>query len=72
MLGHYTILRLDAAEHSILDAARAAHLVFINGLVPTHGERANASHPLALLRAGRERPRYRRAADERDELASPT
>ena len=32
-------------------------------------EHSNPSHPLALLRARRERPR-RRAADERDELAS--
>src|SRR5262249_30937025 len=30
---------------------------------------AAAPHPLALLRAHRERPRDRRAADERDELA---
>src|SRR5262249_3802509 len=36
MLSHYTIMRLDAAEHSILDAAGAAHLVFTGGLVPTH------------------------------------
>src|SRR5262249_53828864 len=32
---------------------------------------ANASHPLALLRARRERPCDRRAAQQRDELAPP-
>src|SRR5262249_1351388 len=34
-------------------------------------ERSEASHPLALLRPPRERPRGRRAAEECDELASP-
>ncbi len=32
-------------------------------------EHADAPHPLALLRARRERPRRRRAAEQRDELA---
>ena len=32
-------------------------------------EHADAPHPLALLRARRERPRSRRAAEQRDELA---
>jgi hypothetical protein len=32
-------------------------------------EYTNSPHPVALLRARRERPRSRRAADERDELA---
>ena len=32
-------------------------------------EHADAPHPLALLRARRERPRGRRAAEQRDELA---
>ena len=32
-------------------------------------EHADASHAVALLRARRERPRRRRAAEERDELA---
>ena len=32
-------------------------------------EHADATHPLGLLRARRERPRSRRAAEERDELA---
>src|SRR5262249_27900611 len=31
-------------------------------------EHANAAHPLALLRPRRERPRRRRAAQQRDEL----
>jgi hypothetical protein len=31
-------------------------------------EHADAPHPIARLRAHRERPRSRRAADERDEL----
>ena len=34
-------------------------------------EHADAPHPLALLRARRERPRRRRAAEQRDELAPP-
>src|SRR5262249_6516782 len=33
-------------------------------------QHADAPHPLALLRARRERPRRRRAAEQRDELAS--
>jgi hypothetical protein len=33
-------------------------------------ERADASHPIALLRARRERPRNRRAAKQCDELAA--
>src|SRR5262249_4952767 len=33
-------------------------------------EHANAAHPLALLRPRRERPRRRRAAQQRDELAA--
>ena len=33
-------------------------------------EHADAPHPLALLRARRERPRRRRAAEQRDELAA--
>jgi hypothetical protein len=32
-------------------------------------EHADAPHPLALLRARRERPRDRRASEERDEFA---
>src|SRR4030095_6311537 len=32
-------------------------------------EHADAPHPLALLRARRQRPRDRRAAEQRDELA---
>ena len=32
-------------------------------------QRANAPHPLGLLCARRERPRSRRAAEQRDELA---
>ena len=32
-------------------------------------EHADAPHPLGLLRARRERPRRRRAAEQRDELA---
>jgi len=39
-------------------------------IVHSRGQKhADATHPLALLRARRERPRGRRAADERDELA---
>ena len=34
-------------------------------------EHADAPHPLGLLRARRERPRGRRAAEKRDELAPP-
>jgi len=34
-------------------------------------EHAGAPHPFALLRAHSERPRGRRAAEERDELAPP-
>src|SRR6516162_550714 len=34
-------------------------------------QHADPPHPLGLLRACRERPRRRRAADERDELAPP-
>ena len=37
---------------------------------PGH-EHADAPHPLALLRARRERPRRRRAAEQRDEFAPP-
>jgi hypothetical protein len=33
-------------------------------------QHADPSHPLRLLRARRERPRGRRAAEERDEIAS--
>ena len=33
-------------------------------------EHADAPHPLGLLRARRERPRRRRAAEQRDELAA--
>src|SRR6516164_8765680 len=33
-------------------------------------QHADASHPLGLLRARRERPRDRRAAEQRDELAA--
>ena len=33
------------------------------------GEHAEAPHPLALLRVRRERPRRRRAAEQRDEMA---
>src|SRR5262245_22186830 len=33
-------------------------------------ENADAPHPLTLLRAGRERPRDGRAAEQRDELAA--
>jgi hypothetical protein len=36
---------------------------------PSH-EDADAPHPLALLRVCRERPRNRRAAQQRNELAS--
>jgi len=35
------------------------------------GQNADPSHELALLRPRRERPRSRRAADKRDEFASP-
>src|SRR5258708_33829784 len=34
-------------------------------------QRADSPYPLSLLPAGRHRPRRRRAADERDELAAP-
>src|SRR5262249_57609964 len=34
------------------------------------GQQADAPHALTLLRARRERPRQRRAAEERDELAA--
>ena len=34
-------------------------------------QHADAPHPLALLRARSERPRRRRAAEQRDELATP-
>ena len=34
-------------------------------------QHADAPHALALLRARRERPRRRRAAEQRDELAAP-
>jgi hypothetical protein len=34
-------------------------------------EHADTPHPLALLRARRERPRGGRAAEQRDELATP-
>jgi hypothetical protein len=33
-------------------------------------QHADPPHPLALLRARRERPRHRRAAEQRDELAA--
>jgi hypothetical protein len=33
-------------------------------------EHADAPHPLRLLRARRERPRHRRAAEQRDEVAA--
>ena len=47
---------------------REAGLCFriIRGQVHEH---ADAPHPLGLLRVRRERPRRRRAADQRDELA---
>jgi hypothetical protein len=38
------------------------------GIVWTCLQNANAAHTLALLRARRERPRGRRAAEQRDEL----
>jgi len=41
--------------------------VYILGRIHKH---ADAPHPLALLRARRERPRGRRSADERHELAA--
>jgi hypothetical protein len=34
-------------------------------------QQPNPPHPLALLRARRERPRGRRAAEQRDEIAAP-
>src|SRR5215510_2291019 len=34
-------------------------------------QHADTAHPLALLRARRERPRGRRTAEQRDELAPP-
>src|SRR5262245_1329865 len=49
---------------------REAYLLVL--IVHSRGrEHADASHPLGLLRLRRERPRCRRAADKRDELASP-
>jgi hypothetical protein len=38
-------------------------------LTPYAGEHSNAPHPLGLLRARRERPRDRRTAEKRAELA---
>ena len=51
-----------------LQERRDAGLSFriVRGQVHEH---ADAPHPLALLRARRERPRSRRAAEQRDELA---
>ena len=48
-------------------AMRACALRIVRGRVHEH---ADAPHPLALLRARRQRPR-RRAAEQRDELAPP-
>ena len=45
---------------------RACHSGSSAGSVHEH---ADAPHPLGLLRARRERPRRRRAAEQRDELA---
>ena len=51
-----------------LQERRDAGLKFriVRGCVQEH---ADAPHPLGLLRARRERPRSRRAAEQRDELA---
>src|SRR5262249_39754846 len=53
-----------------LQERRDLRLTFRIGGGHVH-EHADAPHPLALLRACRERPRRRCAADQRDELAAP-
>ena len=61
-------------------AVRPAQLLAVPAAKPRRGpapsdraarfnQHPNAPHPLALLRARRERPRRRRAAEQRDELA---
>src|SRR5262249_6499887 len=45
-------------------------LRFTIGFVPPH-QYADPAHQLRLLRARRERPRHRRPAEQRDELAPP-
>src|SRR5262249_34589836 len=59
-------------QASLVDVSERAHPVAqaFEGRPRLIGENANAPHPPALLRARRERPRNRRAAEQRDELAS--
>src|SRR5262249_2193303 len=52
--------------HKRLDPALCFQIIL--GVPHQH---ADTPHPLALLRARRERPRRRRAAEQRDELAAP-
>jgi hypothetical protein len=62
-----------AADHPAqfaepLQKCRDADLVFLIVRHPWH-EHTNTPNALHLLRARRERPRHRRAAEQRDELA---
>src|SRR5262249_47496401 len=65
----------DTQIAPLLPAERAEPLDQGGGVRMPHGviwrshQHAEAAHPVALLRARRERPRSRSAADERDELA---
>jgi hypothetical protein len=69
---HKAILNRDAAA---LDPAEFAQPLHKSGNPPVHGQRrARAQEPdgrqlAGLLRARRERPRSRTAAEKRDELA---
>ena len=66
---------LRPSDHPSLSSpcrnARERRLHFRIVLGEAH-EHADAPHPLRLLRARRERPRRRRAAEQRDELAPPS
>src|SRR5262249_11510540 len=69
-----TISETPVAAHAptqflqALEDRRVASLSFRSVRAQVH-DHANASHPLALLRASRERPCRRRAAKQRDEIA---
>src|SRR5215831_855719 len=53
-----------------IEEHRDAILTFSIGLPVGSDQHADAPHPLTRLRASRERPRRRRAAEQRDELAA--
>src|SRR5262249_15102879 len=66
---HLHVAALGPAQwlQRLRERSEVGSLVYILGRIHKH---ADAPHPLALLRARRERPRGRRSADERHELAA--